>query len=941
MVQIHPKRAFLNSDIIINNKGEESVIVEDSITHESFSLSSKEFISLRFPAGEHKVVIKQQNGSCYEDTFVVEDALKFGGSERKKCYIFDDNSWIILVMKDRTYFYNEETKEQFVEHNFSPDKIEELNSNYLLFTTGGNCSVYSLITMSIEKTLSSSKCVYNGKNHCVMDDGKELLIYYLASNTLQDKCCSYRYDSYIIDETEGIISLFNRNDSTKVIRIMLFDEDVSGEHMKLSSASYDGSFVCFISCNSFLYTNRISEVTSPTEIYYKSLSSARPHVLIYKSEEPIIEINGIRIWDFCTYSDINNKYKNKTIESGEGRELTIEVCESNNHIYQIVTEKIITVYKTLKQLNNPDTGVKAKQTISSILYEDNNIIFKNEERQLSFSSRGNYVYVSCGNNTYVIIDDICYTVYGELLFTNQDDPYVNVGTTEKPRFTLLSGTTIKCVVDKSYPTFGFFYNHNQSGDSLFWLKTNKWYVGQEVSMYQGDYVVSGGQKAIPPRFFICGEGLVLPIPGSTVDIIARSKSGKNVLLEKGGFFCYARFKEKEWQFSDDIVLSIYDKLKVKDAVFCSDGNSFIYQKDDGLVLYDFATGKETIFSSNDGIKYNVNGYRPYYNRDYYSRPVIIDPLSHRIVDNNCLRQYRFSNVEGTAYCESRIVKRLMRTNDVEVPDIKYLALRKEYDYFQTTDVSERIRIRQKRLLYWKKTGGVNLSSTSYLLQVDNFVDLYVVHNIEFVIIRINGTRKEIRLGAPLYFLNYVSFSPDSTKVAICGKYRDASGLCMIYDLINDKEVHRSTLQEKNGVGMTKAIWLGLFSKKGDVAYYDSVPNTFFIRDGVAPIRILGRSFLTFSPSGNYMALSKQGYTPYSSEDEFWGHRPSCDIYIANTNNPTTCLCHFNDHGAGIVGVGIMRETIASASFSIDDKKILSVSKDGVVVVRNLHLDDTK
>ena len=86
-----------------------------------------------------------------------------------------------------------------------------------------------------------------------------------------------------------------------------------------------------------------------------------------------------------------------------------------------------------------------------------------------------------------------------------------------------------------------------------------------------------------------------------------------------------------------------------------------------------------------------------------------------------------------------------------------------------------------------------------------------------------------------------------------------------------------------------------------------------------------------------MALSKQGYVPFESGELFWGHVPSCDIYIASVDEPKKCLCHFNDHGAGIVGTGTGRDTVATASFSADEKRILSVSNDGVVVVRNLHL----
>ena len=43
------------------------------------------------------------------------------------------------------------------------------------------------------------------------------------------------------------------------------------------------------------------------------------------------------------------------------------------------------------------------------------------------------------------------------------------------------------------------------------------------------------------------------------------------------------------------------------------------------------------------------------------------------------------------------------------------------------------------------------------------------------------------------------------------------------------------------------------------------------------------------------------------------------------------------HGDEIENSGA-NTSVASATFSVDDKKLMTVSKDGVVVVRNLHLE---
>lgn len=99
-----------------------------------------------------------------------------------------------------------------------------------------------------------------------------------------------------------------------------------------------------------------------------------------------------------------------------------------------------------------------------------------------------------------------------------------------------------------------------------------------------------------------------------------------------------------------------------------------------------------------------------------------------------------------------------------------------------------------------------------------------------------------------------------------------------------------------------------------------------------------KSFLSFSPSGKYIALSRQGYTALNSsrgKNENWGHHPSSGIFIYETDSGILEKHYFNDHGSNIKGVATREGNIAFAAFSNDDKRFLSISDDGVVVIRNL------
>lgn len=925
MIQIHPKRAFLNSDVVIINKGKESVIIEDPITLESFSLSPSEYKSSRYPAGEHNISIKRQSGETEEQTFVVEDALKFGGSIRKGAYVFDNNYWAILVMRDRTYFLNEATKEQYVEHNLSPDKIEEISSDYLLFTTANDCSFFSLLTMSLEKTVSPCKCIYYGHGHCVLSSNGGLYLYRLDSQFKGQRLVFVKCEKFVINKNEGIIYTYDSEEKNVFHTIKLVSDPQNDEYEQCSTLEIDGDFVCFISCHSLLYTKSNLKNSEPNMLYCKSLSQMGSSSLIYCGEQPISSINGIDVWNGSSYDELYRKFWSDKNINGEGRRLTFDVIENSKKNYYIQTTETVT-FKIQKT---------EKKVISSV-YSQGMLIHRDESKKLSFTHRGKYDYVTCEKFTIIFYNSSHKIIYDEVKFTKFDDPYTKVERNGKNNYASIDGIQIKCLEDKSNPSYGLFYSKVDGETSIYWLKTGRQYIGESIETSGNNVIVSGGRANIPPRYFMA-NGDILPVPNSSEDLIGHSTTGKTNLYEKGGYYCFSRYQNNDWTYSDNIILSIYDTLQVKDAVFCSDGDSFIYQKENEMVLCDFKTGNETIFETNSGIKYNANGYRPYCTKDYFSRPVIVDPLSHRTIDHNFLGKYRFSNIEGNVYFQERITRRFLIEEDSEVSEYRYQMLCNEYDYTRSKDKDATWVTRQKRIKYCKKKPGSKVGKFSAELTIPNFVDSFIVKNIEYVVIYRYGRRVEIRIGTPLYYLNYVAFSMDSNRVAICGKYRDASGLCLVYDFIQDKVVHRSTSPDEGGIGKTMAIWLGVFSRKGDVAYYDSTPNTYYLREGEKITKIVGRSFLTFSPSGKLMALSRQGYTPYSHEKSFWGHEPSCDIYIARTDDPKTCLCHFNDHGSEIVGIGIRRETVASVSFSSDDKKILSVSKDGVVVVRNLHL----
>lgn len=62
---------------------------------------------------------------------------------------------------------------------------------------------------------------------------------------------------------------------------------------------------------------------------------------------------------------------------------------------------------------------------------------------------------------------------------------------------------------------------------------------------------------------------------------------------------------------------------------------------------------------------------------------------------------------------------------------------------------------------------------------------------------------------------------------------------------------------------------------------------------------------------------------------------SGNVFIHSVENFSECLEQYNDLGDGVSGVATRAGNVSSASFSQDEKKLLIVGTDGVVVIRNL------
>lgn len=171
--KINTHSAYLNYDVkIINCISDSTITISDSLSIFEYEIESS--LILKLSAGTHKLSTTY-NGDTQEETIVIKDAIKLGGSTIKKGYIFDNSPYRFVVMLDRMYIYNSESKEESLEYGLTPENISPLGNHYVLFRTSEDYSIYNLNT---NKTiLLFNKLIYKNQHSVIYEKDSSIFVY--------------------------------------------------------------------------------------------------------------------------------------------------------------------------------------------------------------------------------------------------------------------------------------------------------------------------------------------------------------------------------------------------------------------------------------------------------------------------------------------------------------------------------------------------------------------------------------------------------------------------------------------------------------------------------------------------------------------------------------------------------------------------------------------
>lgn len=460
-------------------------------------------------------------------------------------------------------------------------------------------------------------------------------------------------------------------------------------------------------------------------------------------------------------------------------------------------------------------------------------------------------------------------------------------------------------------------------------------------------------------------------------LLGESESGNTLVTkEERGIYIHYLGKGKKYR----ILEKMFDTSNYANAYFTSDGKNVFLRINNTeaqlLGLDDLTTTPFEIDGFTLAKDEGYNGYKPEVTLSDNRNPVWRDPITLNFIPEKDMSKHIFKSPDGKYIAKTQmktIFFNRLTKSEITLNEANEISNKYNWSFDTSKEERDIIIERRKKLaeqsdkkelfgkvfekyknMYSnikneeersKKRGKlIENSIESLLTEKCDFASL-IIDQLGYVSYRKNEDNAEeqrLLIGRNVFFLNYVSFSYDSKFLSFAAKMKtdnfrtSQEGVFEVFDLENEEIVNRTENVHDHQLW---AVWMTMFSKNGDVAFYDSCANA-YLKHNVDNYNhteeALGKSLLCFSPSGKFIACSDQNYIDYAHHPNGnWGHQPSGNVFIHSVENFSECLEQYNDLGDGVSGVATRAGNVSSASFSQDEKKLLIVGTDGVVVIRNL------
>jgi hypothetical protein len=987
---ILPRSGYLNDiyRIIINSSDlDEIVVYLDGQEYQTISTTELQYAEIkefRFP-GQYKAkcII---NGFVYEQQILVKNSYRLGSSVVNDVYVFDDSDYIFFTFKDRLQVYNCKTANSYIQNHLSPSKIYCVDESTFLFLTEfplfTNIALYSTLSHSIVfEYLDHYKIQYHDEVSSILyltDLDKNELIKLNLFDFIQNKSDSisvFDYESFYINTEIGVILLEGSGKITVINLVShleyFFDSnDICGVDFCGNVINIRENKITYQLLQSS-YQNEVgTDLTVESDFLFHSKDY---FVLNSKFDADFLLASEVRrIVEFYSPS-FDNESQSKIIKGGLSEKISFRVFKlyplSNKLIYVIEHQKHeIRFIDYAKDNLGKITGIPNKQVKSTFSlnsceecnskeyfkcysiefqnYFNRGVLFRFQKD--SFSYRTTYAFLGINGNVQ-INGQITHKILG------RNKEYIVASK-------VFSDT--ESLIDLDNPTVFLLSNVKiirgqeiQNSQKVWFLKSLE---DNEISIFdlnRGIIIESGGNNYLSQignyssldfkADYIKYSNLYLTHSGKKIEgvsglILKLTSSHSKIILKENGkiyFLQTESFSEPYSKFEIDFsVDSIHESYLMPNSK-----QALINRHSDLYELYDFETRSYTEFFSGKFLSFYGEDF-VMYNDKQFRNPVIIDPKSFDKIELENLKYYKFQSPDQSWHISTSHISRhysVLKNNFID--EAEYLELSSRLNLINAKDDEHKIIVKKNILEFFNE----NLLRLSELgINDENkfvFANLFYITCYAIVTNTAKNENYYLELPRGTQYFNYASFSFDSKYISCVGCYNMSQvGGFFVVARISDIDLANNIIRPFFTWRTSRAAWVCGFSFDNKFATYDSTPSTYFIDCDVWENstkheikKIDESSFLCFSPTGKYIALSIQGYDPVSLNGS--GHQKSSVIKVLDSQT-LKLLSIFDEHGDSLRNAN--SKNLVSVMFSKDEKLLMSLSQDGVLIIREFIQHDT-
>jgi hypothetical protein len=946
-----------------------------------------------------KLIAKcKSNNELFQQEIEIKDAFRLGSSVFKKAFIFDDTDYSFFLMKDRLLLFDEKKKILLTENHYSPTIVNKINKSDYLFITKVGSSTNGIINLGIYNTKTFSivgELLNDYQEIKILPDTNKAWLFNRTSNSIHcfeliqasDRYFSElkKYESFSDFFTDNTLRriFINYPDKLIICDIHNLDRIIEIPKNSINAIDKQGNTIS-IDGNRLTYSECFTDLTITVIKNFEINLQAKNFIHIGNNLKSNTEL-----------TDLNKKVdeiKNDIISSiPEDKAFYHHSFPDDEKLSEIsithdVYPTINGIYVFQKRIKRDFNGIYFRKeqthwisTPDKIEYKKESLLFLSSNKVDNLLDKENIIIILDYNYPMLRVSNTSKTTvfsgHGKLtldhknpikLFSVNKFSYCLVKLYDKHTLFLatdLENPILERIIIQNYHFeknniiwYSVEYINQSDRDRQFAFdlescsnilvdqKNVQHYSFEDESAFtfdEGD-ALSSNQFVFNPKNQAIKDASIVEIQSTSEKLDKLFSYRKNIV-----YLYVFNYEKGNYELTEIPI----DEVKYKESYLSPDGQFLVLQDGSNKYLFYDIEKNETIrFISGIFLAFRNDG-SIIVEQDGTKAVKIYDPKTFEDITPANYHQYRFLSPDSKLYAQvSSKIRYINKLNEKELTENE-VSICSNY----LKKLSYRRLIFSKFKAKFKEFGIEDYTKidSSSVIRVEKYTEIGIVGT---------NVSTEILFPRDLVYYNYAAFSYDNKYFGYVGK-PSSNGLIHLFKIDFDEANSQLKVTDTYlSRYPTWASWVCGFSKTGYFATYDSTPNTYILfmdddlftkkpseielRENIYKSKsnlfhsynrwneIKGKNFLCFSPSGDFLALSEQGYEPLTLGG--YGHQESNVVHIAKTTSGEI-RNSFIGHGDKIEDNKTKKVTFVA--FSEDEKRIMTLSSDGVVIIRDLNMKE--